>query len=409
MIQIDLTRRFFLFILKPSIVVVFARQMALQNNIKRQDGWVMKKGSVAIIDFSSSIITVLVGSPEVNNSFKLLASVDIDYAGFANGAFIDVNSLKPLISQAIKSAEREIGTKLDFIVIGVPAEFCFCYDKLITKSFAKKTKITAKIVNSIFINDEEIDYPTHTVINKSPLFYIINDDNKIDDPIDSYATKLQVRTSYVLVENSFKMLIGGIMESLGIKNYDFLSTILAESNFLISENKRREGAILIDCGYMSTSVAQVLGDGLKDLKSFSLGGGFINSDLTRVLEIDYDEAEELKMQAVITLKPQGVDAYSTSTGKKFAVKTVNEIILVRLDKIIDAIKRCIGAFAYQLPDYVPIYITGGGINYLEGISDILRREFDRPIELIAPNMLLFRKPDLSSSISLLQMSLNLYK
>lgn len=367
----------------------------------------MFKDMISVIDFGSSKITVLVGIREVNKSFKLLASADSDYDGFTNGEFVDSNNLKSAISFAISEVENQLKCKIKNIFIGVPAEFCFVYDELITKVFNKKIKFTAKVIDSLFLDEvENNQYPSHTIINKAPLFYIVNDDNKTNNPIGLNGTKLQARTSYVLVENQFKMLISGIMEDLGIKEYDFISNTLAESVYLIEETKRNEGAILVDCGYITTSVSQILGDGLKELKSFSLGGGFITSDLSRVLEISFDEAEELKRQAIVTLKPTGADVYKISTGKKFNIKMVNEIILARVDKIVETIKKCISSFPIELPKYIPLYITGGGLNYIEGISDYLRKEFDMPIKFVTPKALLYRKPDLSSSISLLNMALN---
>jgi len=370
----------------------------------------MFKDVMSVLDFGSSKITILTGLREVNNSVKLLASCDCEYEGFANGEFVDPNNLKIQIQDAINQVERELGCRIDNLYVGVPAEFCFAYDKMITKTFAKKTKITTKIVDSLFIEDnEENPYPTHTVINKSPLYYIINDDNRTNEPLDMLANKIQVKASYILVENRFKLLIGGILESVGIKDYDFLSNTLAETDYLIPEHKRNEGAFLVDCGFITTSVCQILGDGLKELKSFSMGGGFITADLSKILSIGYEEAEELKMQAIITLKPLGVDYYQTTTGKKFGIKTVNEIILARLDKIVEMVKKCINSFTLELPSYIPICFTGGGLNFIEGISDYLRREFDRPIELIRPKALLYSRPDLSSSISLLNMAINIYK
>lgn len=368
----------------------------------------MIKDIVSVLDFGSSKITVLIGIKEVNNSFKLLASADSDYEGFANGEFVDPNNLKSAIAQAISDVEGQLHQKITNVYIGVPAEFCFVYDDLITKTFSKKTKITNKIIDNLFLEEKTNNiYQSHTIINKSPLFYLVNDDNKTNEPIGLLANKIQARTSYILVENKFKMLISGIIEDLGIKEFDFISNTLAESLYLVEESKRNEGTILVDCGYITTSVAQVLGDGLKDLKSFSLGGGFITSDLSKVLEISFDDAEELKKQAIVTLKPLGVDFYQLEDGRKFGVKTVNEVILARVDKIIETIKKCINSFQIQLPNYIPIYITGGGLNYIEGISDYLRKEFDRPVELITPKALLYRKPDLSSSISLLNMAINI--
>ena len=370
----------------------------------------MLKDVISVMDFGSSKITVLTGFREVNNSFKLLASCDCEYEGFANGEFVDTNNLKIQIADAINQVEKELGYRIGTLYVGVPAEFCFAYDKIITKTFNKKTKITTKIIDNLFLEDmEENPYSTHSVINKSPLYYIINDDNRTNDPVDMFATKIQVKTSYILVENKFKLIVGGILDSVGIKDYDFLSNTLAEADYLIPEHKRNEGAFLVDCGFITTSVCQILGDGLKELKSFSLGGGFITADLSRILEISYEEAEELKMQAVITLKPLGVDYYQTSTGKKFGIKTVNEIILSRLDKIVAMIKTCIDSFALELPSYIPICFTGGGLNFIEGITDYLRHEFVRPIEMVQPKALLYARPDLSSSISLLNMAINIYK
>lgn len=370
----------------------------------------MIKDLTTVLDFGSSKITILAGVGDVNKSFRLLASADSEYEGFSRGEFIDPNSLSSAITEALNAVENELQCKVNDIYVGVPAEFCYVYDVMLTKTFPKKTKITPKIVDSLFLEDkEENPYKTHTVINKAPLFYIINDDNKTNDPIGLVASKIQARTCYVLVENSFKLLISGILDGLGIKNHDYISNTLSESIYLIDEHKRNEGAIIVDCGHISTSVALVLGSGLKELKSFSLGGGFITADLARILDISFDEAEELKRKAILTLKPNGVDAYELASGKKFGIKNVNEIILSRIDKILEMIGKCIDSFEMELPDYIPITLTGGGLNYIEGIRDYFRRVLNRSVVFVTPKALLFNRPDLSSSISLLNMAINLYK
>lgn len=368
----------------------------------------MIKNLTHVLDFGSSKITILSGVGDVNGSFRLVANVDVEYEGFSRGEFVEPNNLSTAIAEALRSVEEELQCKIDNLYVGVPAEFCYVYDAMLTKTFAKKTKITPKIIDMMYMEDhEETPYNTHTVINKAPLFYIINDENKTNDPSGLIATKLQARTSYVLVENNFKLLISGILNGLGVRHYDFISNSLAEGVYLIDEHKRNEGAILVDCGHITTSVALVLGNGLKELKSFSMGGGFITSDLAKVLDLTFDEAEEIKRQVILTLKGSGVDYYETLNGKKFSVKSVNEIVLARVDKIVDLINKCIDNFEIALPEYIPISITGGGLNYIEGINDYFRREFSRKVDKVVPKALLYRKPDLSSSISLLNMAINL--
>lgn len=368
----------------------------------------MIKNLTSILDFGSSKITILVGVGDVNKSFRLISSADCEYDGFLKGEFVDTNNVQQAISKALSKVESELNFKITELFVGVPAEFCYVYDDFLTKTFNKKTKITNKIVDDLFLNDREDNpYTTHTIINKAPLFFIVNDDNKTNDPVGLIANKLQARTSYALVENQFKILVSGILDGLGVKHYDFLSNSLAEVLYLIDDYKRNEGAIIVDCGHLTTSVALALGAGIKELKSFSLGGGHITSDLSRVLDIDFEDAECLKCQAILTLNPTGAEFYETDSRRKFSVKNVNEIILARIDRIVEMIKKCIDSFEMDLPKFLPIYLTGGGLNLFEGISDYLRKSVDRPVELIAPKALLYRKPDLSSSISLLNMAINL--
>ena len=98
----------------------------------------MLKDIISVMDFGSGKITILTGIKEVNNSFKLLASCDCEYEGFANGEFIDPNNLKSQVQEAINSVEKELRFRIGSLYVGVPAEFCFCYDKVISKTFNKK-------------------------------------------------------------------------------------------------------------------------------------------------------------------------------------------------------------------------------------------------------------------------------
>ena len=90
----------------------------------------MIKNLISILDFGSSKITILSGVGDVNNSFRLLASVDAEYDGFSKGEFIDTNNLQVAINQALNKVENELQCKIDNIFVGVPAEFCFVYDAI---------------------------------------------------------------------------------------------------------------------------------------------------------------------------------------------------------------------------------------------------------------------------------------
>lgn len=373
----------------------------------------MQKKVISVLDFGSSKITVYAGHRIVNDNIKILASGESQYEGFINGEFLEPNAISSSIMEAISQVEEQLLSKIDMLYVGVPAEFCYVTTTKETKYFEKPTKITTKILDNIFLklNKDEF-HDTHTIINKAPLYFELDDGYKTLEVVGTYTSRLDTYMSVVMVENQFIHLISSILRNIGIMNFDFVCNTMAESTYLIDEAERINGAILVDVGYITTSVAHVLGDGIKDLRSFSLGGGYITEDIARILELDYNVAEEFKRHAIITLKPDSPeDTYDISYENEDysePIISVNEIIKNKIDKICHMVKKCINTFE-NLPQNYVIYFTGGGLNYIDGIKDYLSKDFNEKISLIAPKAMIYNKPDLSSVISLLNTAIKIDK
>ena len=62
----------------------------------------MGRNVTSILDFGSSRITLLVGTEEVNKSFRLLSSIDYDYEGFAKGEFAVGETVAVLDGQGVR-------------------------------------------------------------------------------------------------------------------------------------------------------------------------------------------------------------------------------------------------------------------------------------------------------------------
>ena len=62
-------------------------------------------------------------------------------------------------------------------------------------------------------------------------------------------------------------------------------------------------------------------------------------------------------------------------------------------------------FNLQNKPFIPILITGGGLNYLKGAKDYLSKQMGRNLEYIAPSVPQLNRPHYSSILSLLDISL----
>ena len=75
-----------------------------------------------------------------------------------------------------------------------------------------------------------------------------------------------------------------------------------------------------------------------------------------------------------------------------------------LDALCEEIQNCIDHSGYDIPEYVPLSITGGGISYLRGAKEHIANRTGLAIEIVAPKVPLMDKPTESSVLSLLDLT-----
>ncbi len=369
----------------------------------------MAKTEVAILDFGSSKITILVGVKGVNNTFKIVAHGSCEYAGFMEGEFIEPENLANAISYAKNQAENAYGKKIKRLYVGVPTEFCYNSIEHISMNLGNRVRIKQKHINKLFENSN-IVYENREIINKTPIYFVLDDGNHVLNPIGCLTSGLEVMSSYISVEQDFYNFLDKIFCEVGVYTIELISLALAESLYLIEPGLRQNGAILVDCGFITTSVNAVFFEGVTDLKSFSLGGGYVSSDIMEVLQIPYEAAEQLKRKLILSIEPTPDDFYDVIIDHelhKFPAKIVNDISLARIDMIAEGIQKCLQSFKNKLEDDMVIYLTGGGLGFVKGIAPYLEQVLNRKVVVITPAPLQFNKPDLSSSLSLIDAAINI--
>ena len=73
--------------------------------------------------------------------------------------------------------------------------------------------------------------------------------------------------------------------------------------------------------------------------------------------------------------------------------------------IASTINKILNNTGYTYPDYLPVYLTGGGLSYLKGGKDYLSKVMGRNIEIIAPPVPQLNRPHYSSTLGLLDLAL----
>jgi cell division protein FtsA len=360
------------------------------------------------MDIGSSSVSVYIGERGINNTINVLGRGECAYAGFSNGVFLRPNELTKTFLSALKAAENNSRTKVRLLNIGLPGEFCTTVVQDVELSLGKRRKVSsADLLDINELGTSQLPNGDFKIINIQPLTYILDNSVRTLNPDGQLASKIASRLSFSICSNALVNQLTEICTAMGVEELDLCSALVAQSLFLFEESRRDNGVILIDCGYLSTSVAIIKGDGLAAHYSFSVGGAHIAADLNIHLGIPYIIAESLKKIVKLSINVGQEQDYEVVQGNdmlRYNSFVVNALVTERIKAIgksvTNALQKCDFASKYS------VYLTGGGISFMRGAKDILAKVIERKIDIIAPTCYDFNKPHLSSSISLLDMVLN---
>jgi len=365
----------------------------------------MAKNIASVLEIGSSKISILIGSEGTNHTFVIYGKSDVDYSGFSNSEFFEEEKLDDVIGKAIENVELATKLAVKELTVGVPAEFCVSHTKKVNVTFVSRRKLTKDLVQEIYESAFE-EIPDYTLVGIQPIYNILDDGKRLIRIKNEKTSKITAFLNIIYIKTSFIKMFNQKLSNLGIVKVNYVCSALTEALYLLCQDELVTNAMLIDIGYLTTSVAVAKGGGLINLISFSLGGGHIMGDLSECLNLNVREAEELKRQIVLSLKPSANDFYeiqSLGKTKQIFTKLANEIVSDRLDMFCACINTCLKES--QSDEYMPIYLTGGGISYMKGAKDFLSKKIGHNVGLISPPLAEFNKPHLSSLISLLAYAL----
>lgn len=368
----------------------------------------MREKFVLAFDIGSSKLRAMVAGKGLNGTFSVKGYKEIDYDGFYEGEFLNKDKLPSIFEEVVAEFSPYI-KKTKKIYIGVPAEFSSVMPANVSINLGEKRKIKKEDIDSLFyMVGEKSKNNEVEVVSVSPIAFEVDGRTTLE-PVGDYGTVISANLSVVYANKEFIDIFNNVVSMLGFTFVEYISEPLAQAHFVLPAEKREDLSLLIDCGYITTSIALVKGNGLSSLTSFSRGGGFITNDLSEAFDLSVKEAEKLKKQVVLSVKGKPTDYYELPSqgGKveRIMLNAANEVVSYRIDELAEVINKCLQTFSNEYLSYLPIYLTGSGITEIKGGRDYLAKCLGRNIAYGVPPLPGKDKPQHASIYSIVNAAL----
>ena len=365
---------------------------------------------IAVLDVTSRLVSAIVGAKKAQSVFGIKAVSEAQCQVYENGEWYDEADTIQVAKNVLIDAMRKADSRTKRLFVGVPAEFVTVVCNEVSVVFDRQRRILDEDIDYLLKKGNDFEGSGYVVINTSAIYFALDNKDKLyNDVRGMEATKIEACVSYVLCEKGFVEMFDSVGASLGFKDIRYIATPWAECMGLLEKEQRDNVYMLLNVGYMSSSVALAKGDGILDLKSFSMGGAHIAGDIFEALEVPFDLAEEAKRLVDLNLNYTR-DAVLVGKGDD-VVKAADacEIAKSRLDVFADIFGDIFKEIENDVPGYMEIYLTGEGIASIRGAKKYLSEQLGKNIEIITPKLPGFIKPEDSSKASLLLMADTLSK
>ena len=367
----------------------------------------MRKKSVAILDIRSLEITAVVGERGVNNTFIIKSKYSCAYDGYAEGEMVDENSFLSAVKDVVKSTVALGGIKTFYV--GVPAEFTRVVQSDKVMSFPSAKKITfddCEYLAGMSMPEDSKDYRT---IRHSCMYYVLSDKRKMIDPVGTISDSLHGKFCFYQCSNKFINSISNAFKEISaVTDIKLIPSVYAEAIYLIPPEQRDECAVLFDLGYISSSYSVVHGNGIAFCESFSIGIGHLAVYLMTELDIPFEVASALLSQLNLNAKETlggSIECMYEGKNYKYSAIILRDKVREGLDGICETIEECIQSFKGKNLDSKPMFITGESVKTVRGTVEHISNRLVKNIEVIAPQVPYYDKPQFSSLLSLLDTAL----
>ncbi len=332
----------------------------------------MARNIVKALDIGTQNIKAVTAEIQpAGETLRILGAAMVPTEGVRRGAVLHPESLVPKVKEAVREVERSSGIpfKNPYLSFGSWA-----------LGFQRSRSRVSVSTGSGEITSYDVDRALkqarpqrHAMLNKEilesyPLNFTIDSELNLKDPVGAKGENLEAEVLFVTALEKPLAALLGAAEEAGLAIEDVRPAPLAAARSLLPAKLAEVGAVAVDIGAETMSLAVFEENLPYSLAVFPLGSAHITNDLALGFQISIAEAERLKLSGVL---PDD----SAAARRKF-----QNVVEARLEDMFELVEGHLkkAGRAGLLPGGA---ILGGGGARIAGIVEHAKNNLKLPADL----------------------------
>ena len=319
------------------------------------------------LDIGYASIKLIVAEINKKKLYVLTSSI-VNNDAVKKDMTIDYDILEGIIKKLLSDAKEKLGIEIKKTLLTIPTDSAsFTINRARIDIKNEDNLITVddmiKVVN---LSGKNVVQDNMELVNITPLYYTLDDSSKTDIPVNTFGRSLEVKS--IITSSSkddvYKYL--RVLDNLGVSVVDISYDVVGNYFAFKSDDMDTTCGIIIDIGYLSTSISVYNKGVLVNTLKIKVGSLNVLKDISYVYKISLDSAKEVykKLGLGSSKNANNLEKIELkdNNGDKLIINQVNlsEIIESRVQEILSMAKKQINTLTKRQISY--IICTGGIAN-----------------------------------------------
>lgn len=319
------------------------------------------------LDIGYASIKLIVAEINKKKLYVLTSSI-VNNDAVKKDMTIDYDILEGIIKKLLSDAKEKLGIEIKKTLLTIPTDSAsFTINRARIDIKNEDNLITVddmiKVVN---LSGKNVVQDNMELVNITPLYYTLDDSSKTDIPVNTFSRSLEVKS--IITSSSkddvYKYL--KVLDNLGVSVVDISYDVVGNYFAFKSDDMDTTCGIIIDIGYLSTSISVYNKGVLVNTLKIKVGSLNVLKDISYVYKISLDSAKEVykKLGLGSSKNANNLEKIELkdNNGDKLIINQVNlsEIIESRVQEILSMAKKQINTLTKRQISY--IICTGGIAN-----------------------------------------------
>lgn len=324
----------------------------------------MEDKVIVAIELGSSKISGVAGQIMTDGSLKVLAYASVPSSScIRHGAVYNLNQTANAIADVVGRLDTILSTKIEKVYLGYNAKGLKSIVSRVEHQFEEETVVSQEVLDDMFQQCSEIEYDGYVNLFQESQEYVVDNKRGTEtDPMGVACRSLEGNYLNILLRKQVADYIGQCFMAAQVDIVDGYVAPMIQAEAVLSEDDRQQGCALVDYGADTTTVSVYKNGLLRYLRVIPLGSALITRDLSAILKIEPEQAEQLKCTYGLCNLIGNQDNSETVliNDKPVPLNEIGEIIEARNEEIIRNVNNQIKASGYGDVLYAGIVLTGGG-------------------------------------------------